>query len=1147
MTPRFPYLLVLSLVFWGIDLSGQVLNLEFERFNTKDGLSQNHVFAIVQDHSGFLWFGTDDGLNRFDGHEFRVFKHSEADTNTINDNSIRALLVARDSSIWIGTNGGICRYFPKTEKIIRYVTDYTDVTRLSGSQVSSIMEAENGNIWIAYIGDGVNVIVPGQKEIIKYTVNRNDELKLKNDMVSSLVFMPNGDILIGTLGGLQVLNSEGNILDDSSAVLRYPWITEVGYSISDMLLTKDKQTLWISTELFGFYKVNLNTNAVTNFSKTNNLVENNHTICLLEDSRKNVWIGAEAIHTYDNLLQQLLSAEEYSLPENVVIRNPIYSLFEDRDKNIWFGTQRMGVLKYNPQNKRVAHYHANMGKGSIKSNLVISFAQATGNNLWVGTDGEGLFYFDVKREIFSQHPLQDKFSSKVIKTIYRDHEANLWLGTWDGGFMKLPASSKTVEIFNPEKQTFPSHHVWAFAPDSIGNLWIGTLRDGLCYFSPKTKTYKYFTLKAGDPRSLVNNDVMTLLMDSRKNLWVGTANGLSVMKAGADNFVNFMSDGTDTTLSANVIQSLYEDRRGNVWVGTNGGGITIFTKDFRILKVLNQKHGLPSNTICSLQPDLHDNLWASTYKGLVKINYKDFTVVQLPHIGGLREKEFSNNASFSAADGRLLFGGSNGFDLFHPDSLNFRPTHENVTFTSLKIFNDEVSPFVGYNGRKVLDKTIAEAKHINLSYTDYSFTLTFAPLSYNWQRTMHYRYFMENLDKEWQYTTADRRFVHYSNLTPGDYVLKVQASYDGQYWPDHVKSIHVTIQPPWTDTLAFQIGSGLFFCLSLVGVYKFRVEFLERQKKKLSNLVNVRTAELKQSYEELQMKNRKIENQNEEIQILLEELEKQKNDIEQKNEELQTQHDTLAVKSDALEKAQNRLQDINSNLEKLIERRTNKLNTAVRELETFLYRASHDLRGPISSMLGLIRVAELERTDRDHVYTNFLRKTTMRLERTLAKLVQKHTIQKSKLVPEVMTKASMEDLLHEISLDIPHYRPDDFQVNIDPGVSFQSDREMLTILLGNLLENAFFFSEQSANTAVMLDVQQNLQSLQICVTDFGPGIKDELKDKIFLMFYRGHELSDGNGLGLYLVQSALLRINGKIMVDTKQNTYTRFTITLNPL
>jgi ligand-binding sensor domain-containing protein/signal transduction histidine kinase len=1145
MTPRLRYFLVLVSLFGSCSLWAQQLDLEFERFNTNDGLSQNHVFSIVQDHSGFLWFGTDDGLNRFDGHEFKVFRHSEADTNTIVDNSIRALLVGRDSSIWIGTNSGICRYFPKMEKIVRYVSDFTNPTRLSGYQVSSILEHDDGSIWVTYIGDGVNVIVPGSDTIVRYTVNRNDELKLSNDMVSSLVFMPNGDKVIGTLHGLQVINSEGNVMSDSSAARRYPWIRKIGPSVSDMVLSRNKEALWITTELSGFYRIDLQTQMVSTFSKLNGEIGNNHVICALEDSKNNVWIGSEVIYFYHQLRKQLLTADEYDLQEDVVIRNPIYSLFEDRDGNIWFGTQRMGVLKYNPQNKQVSHYHANMGAGSIKSNLVISFGQAAGKDLWVGTDGEGLFHFDVERGIFTQHPLQQKFSSKVIKTIYKDPSGNLWLGTWDGGFMRLSASGQALEIFNPENKKFPSHHVWAIAPDSLGNFWLGTLRDGLCYFSPRTGKYEYYKLKPGDTRSLVNNDVMTLLVDSRKNLWVGTANGLSLLKAGKKDFINFVSDGSDTTLSGNVIQSLYEDRNGNVWVGTNGGGITIFTKDLSILKIIKQKHGLPSNTICSLQPDLHDNLWASTYKGLVKINYRDFTVVELPHIGGLREKEFSNNASFSASDGRLLFGGSSGFDLFHPDSLNFQPTHENVTFTSLKIFNDEVTPYAGYKGRQVLDKTIAEAEQVDLSYTDYSFTLTFAPLSYNWQRTIHYAYFMENLDNEWQYTTADRRFVHYSNLTPGNYLLKVKASYDGQHWSDHVKKLRITIHPPWWATLGFKIGSGLLLCLTLAGVYKFRMEFLERQQKKLTNLVDLRTGELKQSYDQLQTKNRKIENQNEEIQILLEELEKQKNDIEQKNEELQTQHDTLSVKSAALEKAQKRLEEINSTLEKLIERRTNKLNTAVRELETFLYRASHDLRGPISSMLGLIRVAELENGERDQVYINFLRKTTMRLERTLAKLVQKHTIQKSKLVPEVISKAGIEEMLHEIVLDIPHFRAKDFQVNIDPSFSLQSDKTMLNILLSNLLENAFFFSEQSEKTTVILEMRQTHRSVTISVTDFGPGIKEELKDKIFLMFYRGHELSDGNGLGLYLVQHALLRINGKISVETTP--FTRFTIAIDPL
>jgi ligand-binding sensor domain-containing protein/signal transduction histidine kinase len=1139
------YLLFFLLLVQGAD--GQLLNLEFERYNNNDGLSQNHVFAIAQDHLGFLWFGTDDGLNRFDGHEFKVFKYNDADTTSIIDNSIRALLVAKDSSIWIGTNGGICRYFPNTEKIVRYFSDYTDPTKLSGSQVSSIVENDDGRIWISYIGDGIDVITPGKKEILHYTINRNDEFKIRNDLVSSFIFMPNGDVVIGTLGGLQVINSEGNVINDSVSAVVYPWIAGVDPTISDMILSRDKKSVWIATELNGVYKVNLLTSEISNFSKSNGRLDYNHTSCLMEDSEQNVWIGSEVIYFLQKDREELFSIREYGIQESEVVKNPIYSLFEDRDKNIWLGTQRMGVLKYNPQNKQVLRYHTNMGEGSITSDQVISFAQADERTLWVGTDGEGLFRFDMRAGKFKQHPLQSKFSSKVIKTIYKEASGTLWLGTWDGGFMKIDDSGKTVEIFNPEKKNFESHHVWDIEPDSLGNLWLGTLRDGLCHFSPKTKKYSYLRMKAGDPSALINNDVMTLLVDSRNNLWVGTANGLSVLKPGKTDFINFYSDGSDNNLSGNVIQSLYEDRLGNIWVGTNGGGITIFSRNFRIIKVVKEKQGLPSNTVTSLQADLHDNLWASTYKGLVKINYRDFSIGQLPHIGGLREKEYSSNASFSTSDGRLIFGGSTGIDFFHPDSLDFPAPHEKIIFTSLKIFNDPITPFSNYHGRKIIDRSITVEDQVDLSHTDYSFTLTFAPLTYNWQRTIQYAYFMENLDREWQYTTSDRRFVHYSNLTPGNYLLKVKASFDGQHWSENIKTLSILIHPPWWDTMIFKISSGLFAFASIFVIYKVRVNFLERQKQKLGQLVEVRTGELKKSNDELQDKNEKIETQHYEIQILLQELAKQKDDIEQKNEELQSQHDTLAVKSSALEKAQSRLQEINANLEHLIERRTSKLNTAVRELETFLYRASHDLRGPISSMLGLIRVAELENGQRDQVYINFLRKTTVRLERTLGKLVQKHTIQKSKIIPELISKESLVDILGEICLDIPHYRGHDFQVEICDSLHVQSDRAMLVILLTNLLENAFFFSEHATDRTVKLEVTQCGSAAIFSILDFGPGIKDDLKDKIYTMFYRGHEMSAGNGLGLYLVQNALLRINGKIELETAEDRFTRFTMTLEPL
>jgi signal transduction histidine kinase len=702
------------------------------------------------------------------------------------------------------------------------------------------------------------------------------------------------------------------------------------------------------------------------------------------------------------------------------------------------------------------------------------------------------------------------------------------------GMMKYHPQKQTMEQFSPDRGNFVSRHVWDIEADSLGNFWIGTLRDGLVYFSPKTKEVRQYKSIPNDSTSLANNDIMCVFLDSRNILWVATSDGLSILPSGADKFTNLKKKDLNVT-----VLTIYEDVHGKIWLGTNGGGVVIVNKDLKVERIISENEGLPSSTICAIEPDDNENIWVSTYNGLVKIDKNTRTITQIPQIAGLQGKEFIPRSSYKWKNGQLLFGGVNGFNLFHPDSLRLNFDPKLVEFTSLKINNDEIAPGKLYKERKILEKSITEVGAIDLSYQDYSFTLTFAPLSFNWQHSLQYAYFLEGLDKEWQYSTSEKRYIHYTNLDPGNYTLKVKASFDGKQWPEEAKILKINISPPWWKTWWFRIGSFILLGIILYLVYQTRVRFLQRQKDKLEELVIRRTRELKRSNEEIQLLLMEVADKKEKI-------EEQMHEVRQINEEVSTQRDTLELRSFELEKAQTKLKDINATLELLVDKRTQKLTDALRELEMFLYRASHDLRGPISSILGLIGVVRLEKDPviYSQMYTDFLQRTVLGLDRTLQKLLQKHTIEKKRIYQEAINKTVFMKLLHETVNEIPFYRAEDFQVSIDERVDIHTDRMLLGIILSNLLENAFFYSDQSSNKKVWLKVDQTDTHTKLTVEDYGPGIKADVKDKIFTMFYRGHETSTGNGLGLYLVKNVLQKVNGNIVVETQEKEFSRFIVTL---
>jgi ligand-binding sensor domain-containing protein/signal transduction histidine kinase len=1115
----------------------QLVNLKLDHYNTDDGLSQNQIYGMVQDKQGFIWFATDEGLNRFDGYEFKVFRHTRGDSTALADNSIHALLLDRTDVLWIGTNNGLSQYRSKTEGFKNLPIDVFDIKKFNGNSVNVIREDSKGNIWIAYLGSGVDVVIPGEEVILHYTIHRetNDPYRIEDDYVIDLEFLPNGEVILGTRSGLIFLNTDGTVMSNTDALRKYPWKDKIERSIKCLTIAENGRKLWVGTELSGALMVDLSLGTVSTFDvASNQLLFNNNVPAIFEDSEQRIWVGGEAIYLYDPKRNSLIPFNEYGMRNNVETKNPILSIYEDRDNNIWFGSFRLGALQFNPRTANLIHYQAGQGPGSLSNNNVLSFAEDVSHNIWVGTDGGGLSQLSGDGSSFIPAVSVNKFSSQVIKCIYRDLKNNFWMGTWDGGMMRYHPTSNDLEIFNPDHKNFNSRHVWDIQPDKKGNLWIATLRDGLYLYSLGSKKFRYLKNDPADSGSLANNDVISLFIDSRNTLWAGTADGISVLYDNREKFVNLPKRGNLTNALC-----FFEDSKKRIWVGTNGGGIVILNQDRKVLKILDVKDGLPSPTICSMLADDHGVIWASSYNGLMKINVEDFKITVIPNTAGIQSKEFIARSSLKTSDGRLLFGGVNGFNIFHPDSLQLNQKIPTVSFTSLRIQNEEIKPGKLYQGRAILTQSISITDNIILQAADNSITLTFAPLVYNLQQNIHYTYKLENFDSDWQFTTADKRFVHYTSLDPGTYRLMIKASADGVSWPTDFRQLTIIVEPPWWATFPFRAAMFLAGFGILYGVYKTRVRILKKRQENLEHVVSERTRELRAS--------------NQEIQALLKAVDEQKQEIEEKNHELMQvndavvhQRDDLELKSQELEKAQARLKEINSHLEGLVERRTQKLSNTLRELETFLYRASHDLRGPISSMLGILNISELEKDNEQlkKTYSELFHKSVLQLDRTLQSLLLKHTIERKKLVQEAFNKADLEIFIWEINRSIPSFRVSDFKVVIDSQLSISIDRLILKTILASLLENAFFYSANAADKTVTLEVKSLSKEYIIVVSDHGAGVRPDQQEKIFEMFYRGHELSTGNGLGLYMVKSALEKVNGRISLESEPPKYSIFQVVI---
>ncbi|MEN7549903.1 two-component regulator propeller domain-containing protein [Rapidithrix thailandica] len=1127
----FRILIFMNLIpLWGIS---QKTTLNFDYYDNKAGLSHNHVYAISQDQQGYMWFGTPNGLNKFDGYTISTYYHSPNDSNSLSNNTVRNLLSVEDE-LWIGTPSGITVYHTATESMKRLPRGALS-HQLWGNQVSKMVQDGKGNIWVGYFGDGIEVVSASKKIKLKtYNVAGKQGRQLKSNTITDLVFLPDSSLLVGTFDGLEVIDQFGKVLLPEDVAEFYPWVSQVHQSVSCLYYSSHDTVLWIGTEENGLYKINLNQHTLYNYHKGNSALHFNYITSLKADRQHNLWIGSEALYLYNSQSNRFTVYSREGIPDAFTQRDPVYAIYEDRDNNVWLGRMKSGVAQHSPNKTNISHFHRDQGLHSLHTNKILSFEQDHKKRIWIGSDGKGLYRFDRKEAKFEQvNATFNKLKAEVIKCIYEDDEGYLWMGTWNEGLLCYHPDKKEYVQYTAANSDLKSLHIWDIQPDQKGNLWLGTLRDGICYFDRKAQTFTYFQNKPTNPQSLANNDILCLLVDSKNTLWVGTSNGIDILDDEQEGIFSHIHQNSPPPyrVSNNSIICMIEDSYGRVWAGTQGGGINVLDSTYRLIKVINEEVGLHSDAIMGLQFDHHGNLWASSFNGIAKIDTMHGQITEIPQFAGLQGKEFLPRSSFCLDNGSLLFGGANGLNLLNPDSLQIQAIPLQVTFTNLKIFNQKIFPNTLYDQRELLSQSLASTQQLHLSYKDYSFTVEFSPLTYNFQNNVKFAYYLENLDSGWQYTSSERRYVHYSNLSPGTYTLKVKATLDTKHWPEHASTLKIVISPPFTQTWWFKACMAFSAILLVYTLIKIRTSYLKQQKDKLETEIVKRTHELRSSNHELVEKHKEIKAQNEEIQTLL--------------DEVAMQRDKIDLKNQALETAQTELKEMNNDLELMIKERTSKLNHTLKELETFLYRASHDLRGPISTMLGILKLAHLENdANKLHLYITHFENTSLNLERTLQKLLTIYSLQKNLIKTEKISQEKVEDILQSLTYSLPGFQKEYFHVNFPSHFQIITDIQLLKVILSNLLENAFCYNQHSVNKNVEVNFILEHEHYKIEIKDYGAGIKNEIKDKIFDMFYRGNVHSKGNGLGLYLARKAVQKLHGEIDVDSKPEEYTCFKISL---
>lgn len=806
----------LAVCIWAMLLSvtcAYAQQILFRNYSVKNGLCSNTIWSICQDANGYMWFGTKSGLNRFDGYTFTTYQFREGDKQSLGDNFIHKILLYDEKTLWLGTEKGIYSYHQETgvfqqvsiaEKdcVFDMVKDQHGKvwigTRASGlfsydtatQQVQQFKRNDSGNsislnqiralaidarnrLWIGTFGAGIDVLDLNSMQFR----NRKGGTDLSNNRITSIFEDLKGNIWCGSLGGLQLWHGGG----DSCRNYVKGGEGQLNENIVRAIYQPSPQKLYLGTEK-GLNVLDLNTQQFTAYTNK--------------------------------------SSDPYSISDNAV-----YAICPDKEGGIWLGTFFGGVNYFPEKGSGYELYYATGEPNALSGNAVSSFLEDRPGSFYVGTENGGLSYFDSHKRSFLRYPFkpgQQPLSYHNIHSLLKDDDGNIWIGTFSAGINILnPATGKVIahKYNQADTTTISNNNVYALYKDKDGIIWVGTT-GGLNRYNPATKSFIRIH-EMGLQRSLIYG----IYEDDHNNLWFLTYDhGLIGTNKHSKKWVQYLPTGKPGSISSEKLISLLDDGEGHLWLGTDGGGLNRFDMATKTFEVFGEKQGI-SATVYGILKANNGALWLSTNNGIIEFSPESKTARVFNNFDHLQSNQFNYNAALRASDGKMYFGGINGFNAFHPDSL-LRVEHTSaIALTRFQLFNKDVVP--GEEGGP-LQKQIGFTNNIELGHDQSVLSFEYAAMSYLAPEKIQYAYQMQGFDRGWNYVGHQRKAT-YTNLPAGKYVFKVKSTDIYGNWKDATADMLVTVHPPFYQT---PLAYGVYAILLVAAVYAARSIYISQLRKK---------------------------------------------------------------------------------------------------------------------------------------------------------------------------------------------------------------------------------------------------------------------------------------------------------------------------
>ena len=804
-------------------------NYQFNKLSMNDGLSNNTVLSILRDHIGFMWFGTHEGLTRFDGYEFTHYLHDRDDPETISNNKIFNIHEDHNGNIWIGTSSGLNLYVRATDSFIRYMHDPEDPYSLSHNAVRIIYEDSSGILWVGTLGGGLNRYIPESGRFVHYSFpDRN---------ISSILEDRHGNLWIGSSApGLFLLDKDRN------EFTWYPFphdeICKLKMNTGKTLYEDRHGNMWVCTEGAGLFLFDNSKKVFTRhfFNERNNGLNSNIISDIFLDDDDILWIATDGGGI--NLMELSTGKFSYLVHDfqdpRSLSSNGIYTFHRDPEGIIWAGTFGEGINVMSPY-QQIFRFFTQKGPESTSSlshKSVLSFAEDSKGIIWIGTGEGGLNRFDPKSGEFKSymHKPGDPFSigSNTVTSILEDSGGNLWVGTFAGGLNRFDPAGERFYRHNYEpadSNSIGDNNVWKILEDSEGTLWVGML-NGLEIMDIKNNKFVKI------PPAVRNGDVfptriLSLFEDSRGNIWVGSK-GPAILDKKTMSY-SFIDEGVGVNLSEFDVRDFYEDRKGFIWIASEGGGLFRYDPESGNTVNYTGKDGLPNDAIHQIIPDGYGYLWLSTNNGISRFNPETETFRNFDANDGLQSNLFSYSASLLCSTGEIYFGGVNGFNIFNPGDLREDGFGPQVYITDFALFNKPIK--IGGEDSP-LKVHVSQTEKIKLPFRSV-FTFRFTAINSLPTRNNQFRYKLEGFD-DWN-DVGQQRMATYTNMRPGKYTFRVMAANNDGAWGDTDASIEVTILPPFWMTLW---AYGLYL-ITLAAITYFIITYIRnRQKHRLDLLIS---------------------------------------------------------------------------------------------------------------------------------------------------------------------------------------------------------------------------------------------------------------------------------------------------------------------